>query len=231
MNNTVRIDVEDQTYTIETGSSVSVMSFDHVFHEAVELTKRLKKRGIVHVPPTERERGSLELFEHRMQLLAVYEKINDSETWFDGRTPTKVRTALESLRRSGHKARIIAGDPETGLDWFSDEFSVGRVSRSGGAMKGPIMLTDSQYGGPLINTASIVKIIDLTEKCELFCHKGYHQNELSIEPGDRSHELRGHSHVVLQNGEYGWAELRGCKSLTEAEHVVAFLQGRSSIPV
>ena len=70
-----------------------------------------------------------------------------TETHFHSETPYPVRMVLESARINGQRIRLFLGDKKTGVCW-SDEFDViGKVSRSTGTQKIPILLKNSRSSG------------------------------------------------------------------------------------
>ena len=81
-------------------------------------------------------------------------------TFYDLRTPAKVVMALESARKHGFTIRLFMGDRETGESWSEENDVSGRVSRSFGPRKVPILLNNrNSRGGPAILDHCIVGII------------------------------------------------------------------------
>ena len=80
-------------------------------------------------------------------------------TYYHHDTPAAVITILEDARRTGTRIRLSYGDTETGRDWL-DEWDVeGRVSRSMGPVKVPILLPRrTSIGGPALLEHCIVRI-------------------------------------------------------------------------
>ncbi|MFT3991207.1 MAG: hypothetical protein QM680_07335 [Luteolibacter sp.] len=109
------------------------------------------------------------------------------KTWFDSRTPPKVKTVLEKLRGDrNHLVRLWYGDPETGRAWLEECDTIGIVSRSGGVLKSPILLVQpGAFSGPIISTSNILRI-DLLQGDRrghlktLWKHKSFYHPELRI---------------------------------------------------
>lgn len=102
-----------------------------------------------------------------------YYQIN--ETSFDARTPQNVAEILESARISKERIRIYLGDTKTGRDWKEEFGVIGRVGRSSGIYRVPILLYNRRSnGGGEILTRCIVKIETTRGKRILYQHEKYH---------------------------------------------------------
>jgi hypothetical protein len=80
-------------------------------------------------------------------------------TYYHHNTPAAVIQVLEQARQTGTRIRLHYGDTETGRDWL-DEFGVeGRIGRSMGPVKVPILLArTTSIGGPALLEHCVVKI-------------------------------------------------------------------------
>lgn len=84
-----------------------------------------------------------------------YEEVNG--TSYHKQTPVMIREILENLRASQRRVVVIYGDTETGRAWGDVEF--GRVSRSMGPVKVPLLIHNSRsYGGGAMLDHCIVGI-------------------------------------------------------------------------
>lgn len=120
-------------------------------------------------------------------------------TYYHRDTPAEVIDALEGVRRSGARIRLRYGDTETGRDWL-DEFDVeGRIGRSMGPVKVPILLDRrTSSGGPALLEHCIVTIRQTGKDGRtLFRHPKYHTPALVVQ---RSSEP-GYEADVLANGK------------------------------
>lgn len=84
-----------------------------------------------------------------------------SGTYYDADAPDAVIMALESARRSGRRVRLFIGDPATGKAWQEEYDVCGRVSRTMGPVKAPLLINNARsLGGGIIGAANVVAIID-----------------------------------------------------------------------
>ena len=102
-----------------------------------------------------------------------YKVMND--TWYNVATDDNMIRLLEQLRKSGERVRFHWGDTETGLDW-GDQFDVsGRVSRSWGPVKIPLLVHNRRsLGGRSILSHCILKITYSRGKQLIYQHPKYH---------------------------------------------------------
>ena len=80
-------------------------------------------------------------------------------TYYHENTPTAVISVLERARQNGTRIRLSYGDTESGRDWLEEWDVEGRISRSMGPVKVPILLARStSIGGPALLEHCILKI-------------------------------------------------------------------------
>lgn len=224
----VTLNTDQNLFVIKSGNSVSCLGFEEAFNQSKELASRLLARGINVIAPLLSEKGTLQQYTHYQELLKSYHLIKDNKTWFDSSTPAKARKALESLRLSGNKARVFIGDTETGRDWLEEFDTIGRVARSSGAMKTPLLISEKEYGGPALLTSCVLRIIDLDTKEELYRHPKYFVPKMEFTEAASYDKAIGYTHSVLVENERGDMELRSnFKSIGQAAHWLAFMQGTS----
>lgn len=104
-----------------------------------------------------------------------YAKVNG--TSYDPRTPHEVAVVLETARARGFRIRVHYGDTETGRDWMDRYHVTGRVGRSCGPVKIPVLVHNkSSMGGPGILDHCIVRIRHANRKDggDLYRHPDYH---------------------------------------------------------
>jgi len=99
----------------------------------------------------------------------------ESGTCYYSETSSEMINLLERLRDYGSRVRFHWGDTKTGLDW-GDEYMVwGRIGRSCGDCKIPLLVHNSRsLGGPAISTDSIVKISAKGGRT-IYQHPKYHK--------------------------------------------------------
>ena len=100
-----------------------------------------------------------------------YKVINN--TWYNEDTSEEVIRILENARICDLRVRIFYGDNKTGEDWLEDYDVMGRIGRSGGAVRVPLLLKKiNSTGGEEILTNCIVKIT--IDKKTVYQHENYH---------------------------------------------------------
>lgn len=230
---------ERQHYVISTGNSVSIVGFDVVYEQAREIIRRFKalsestllaKLGdalVNLVMPGEDQIGTVQLYSQYQALMAGYSKLDDKATWFDARTPGKVRRALEAARRSTDTFRIFSGDSTTGLDWMDQYDTIGRIQRSNDAMKVPLLVPSGQCGGPALWTSSIVRIINVTKGTEVYRHPNYHLPKLVMDEAASYDKSDGFTHCIKIEKDGGLDTLKLFRSQGKAAHWLAFMNGES----
>lgn len=88
---------------------------------------------------------------------AKYQIVNG--TAYHAETPPAVVAAIEGVRASGQRIRLHYGDPDTGRDWMEEFDVTGRVGRSGGSIRVPLLLYSARStGAPSVLDHCIVRI-------------------------------------------------------------------------
>lgn len=149
-------------------------------------------------------------------------KVSESGTYYSNETPDEVIRVLESVRGTNQRVKIYLGDRETGRDWMEEDGKIGKVGRSTGPIKIPILLrTMSSHGGGGILENAIVKIATSPTSSErvLYQHPGYHQPEIVIMDGDLEDKPE-YTHMVRIGGE----TYSRHTSLRSAQRLVALLR-------
>lgn len=111
----------------------------------------------------ERQARYLRVDEHDREGNTVYFTYNQDRfckvvdgVYYDARMKNRLILALARARASGERVRLYWGDPVTGRAWGDVES--GRVGRTGGMIKSPILVYNRRsYGGEIISK-SIVKV-------------------------------------------------------------------------
>lgn len=105
-------------------------------------------------------------------------------TTYHAQTPQAVIDVLERARWSEQRIRLHYGDTKTGSDWLEEYGVTGRIGRSTGSQKIPIMIANAQsMGGPGILDHCIVKITTTIQpKQVLYQHPKYQKPALRIAP-------------------------------------------------
>lgn len=153
-----------------------------------------------------------------------------SGTHYDDRTPKELVDLLEDARINRHHVRVFYGDTTTGEDWLESFASVGRISRSMGRIKVPIMLQRSNsYGGPAILTHCIVRL--LVNDVEVYRHENYIQPALFINPGTTTADGILYKAEVYKIDRFYRSQLVArFKSIGEASRWIDFMLGKRRTP-
>jgi len=108
--------------------------------------------------------------------------IIDGTTYQEG-TPQKVISILERARKDGTRIRVHYGDQITGEDWLDEFGMTGRIGRSMGPVKIPLILASRRsYGGSGILTDCIVRIREAKGGRELYRHPKYNYGNITTKP-------------------------------------------------
>lgn len=214
---TVTLNEEQKLYVIPFSGGYSCFGFENCWRDVVDLSQKLG-----HAAPGESLKGTLACYELHQKLVLEFGKSPKSQrTWFTPGTDPKVSDILERYRKSDSLLRLFLGDPSTGRDWTEENDVVGRVGRSGGFMKVPLLVTPGDDGGGAILTDSIVRLMDVSTNKELYRCANYQSPDLKLAPCDDP---------ALP--QYKWAGYREneliarFESLYDASEWLEFLTGR-----
>lgn len=236
----VTINVEQRLFVIPCGGGgYSCYGFDNCFNASVQLVERLNKHlsakaklaGKQYVMPDPAKKETLEAYEHYQILLDALRNCPAASkaTWFDPKTPAKVKKVLEDAHESRHILRLFLGDAETGHDWCAENDVIGCIGRTGGILKSPILLEplrehgDIRFadGGGVILTASILRIADVTTNEELYRAPNYQVPQLGIVESTE----QGFTHTVTRDGE----TQANFKRYEDAARYLAFMIGATYV--
>lgn len=142
-------------------------------------------------------------------------KVSDSGTYYSEKTSDEVIRVLESIRGTSQRVKIYVGDKVTGKDWMEESDKTGKIGRSSGPIKIPILLStvDSTGGGAILDDC-IVKIVTSPASTGrvLYQHPNYHQGEMVITeeglPGkpEYTHTLRIDGEVYSRHTSFRSAQ-------------------------
>ncbi len=142
-------------------------------------------------------------------------KVSDSGTYYSEETPDEVIKVLESVRGTNQRIKIYVGDRVTGRDWMEESDKTGKIGRSSGPIKIPILLpmVGSTGGGSILDDC-IVKIITspAANGRVLYQHPKYYQPEMKITeeglPGnpEYTHTLRIDGEVYSRHTSFRSAQ-------------------------
>jgi hypothetical protein len=125
-----------------------------------------------------------------------------SGTYYHDTTPRKVIDALEHAMRTRARVRLFYGDAKTGRDWLQEWNVTGRVGRSMGPIKIPLLLSSSRsIGGGAILTDSIVRMF--VGRVEVYRHPKYKVPTVNITGNNPWHAwVNGQVHASASFNTY-----------------------------
>lgn len=127
-------------------------------------------------------------------------------------TPGEVIRILEDARTSGRILRIHYGDRLTGRDWLEENDVQGRISRSTGRIKIPILVAPGEDGGPGLLDNCIVKITTASKpRRTLWQHPSYHTPELELT------EITSQEQAPLSDGLHHLLWAKGYRYIVKAD--------------
>jgi len=138
-----------------------------------------------------------------------------SGTCYHQETSDQVIRLLERLMKSGTEVRIYCGDTKTGQSWHEEFDVVGRIGRSTGSIKIPLLVPKGDCGGPGLLDHCILRID--SRKGTLYQHKKFRVGDMSLSKGD---DKRLPWEVFIDNVLHARFELN-----VEAIKFMDFLQG------
>lgn len=220
---------KQRLFVIPSGEGYSCLGFDVVYGYCLELVERIKK---YHLEKPEAlpeilasEIGYPVQYEQYRMLLGVVDD-HDIGTWFDHGTLLKVRRILETCRKEGIEIRLFYGD-DNGRSWLEENDIMGRVGRSTGVMKIPLLIADGECGGAGILDRRIVKIINANTREVLYAHENFHVPEMVIQQTEKDLLDKGYpKYSVLVTNSSGEMEVHArFDTYGQAAHWVAFMSG------
>lgn len=136
-------------------------------------------------------------------------------------TNDRVINILECARQNRSRIRIWYGDTKTGRDWMEVFDTIGRIGRSCGTTKIPILIkTERSMGGMAILDDCIVKIT--IDKQTVYQHPKFYTPEMEIREASDSLKKEGYFFSVFAGGQ----NIRSCKTRQQAENEILFHTGK-----
>jgi hypothetical protein len=105
-----------------------------------------------------------------------------SGTCYHQETPDQVMRILESCMKSGEIVRVFYGDTKSGQSWHDEFDMVGRIGRSTGSIKIPLIVPKGECGGPGLLDHCIIRI-DTREET-LYQHNKFRVGEMTLFQGN-----------------------------------------------
>jgi hypothetical protein len=165
---TMTICPQSRLFVLRHENGYSCLGFDVVFKRLLQYARMLGLPS-----PVEHEVGTSAQFAAYQVAERAYIATRPTETLYDPDTLPEVRKLLEAYRKSGAKVRIFLGDALTGQDWLNECDVYGRIGRSTGPLKVPLLVEPGEHGGSAILTACIVRIVDGKTRKDVWRHPRY----------------------------------------------------------
>ncbi len=105
-----------------------------------------------------------------------------SGTCYHQETPDQVIRLLEKLQNSGIEVSIYYGDTQTGQSWHDEFDAVGRIGRSTGSIKIPLLVPSGDCGGTGLLDHCIIRI-DARDRT-LYQHKSFRVGDMTLSKCD-----------------------------------------------
>lgn len=167
----ITINKEQQLYVLTTPTGTSCYGFKNCQSAITELANRM---GLAFPDPA--EYGTLEQYEMYRKYVGLFKTHPSNRlTWFDAGTATEVKRILEMAIESNRKLRLFFGDADTGRDWMEEHDTVGKIGRSTGPMRVPLLLDSKGEGGPAILTRNVIRIQNASNGQDMYLHPKYQE--------------------------------------------------------
>lgn len=112
-------------------------------------------------------------------------KISENGTAFHEKTDEKICAILDRYINNRNRLKLYYGDVETGRDWYEEMDTAGRIGRSTGTVKIPLLIaTKRSTGGGSILDHCIVKIKDTETGIVLYQNVNYQKPSFEIVESD-----------------------------------------------
>lgn len=217
----VTLNTEQRLYVIPCGGGYSCLGFDNARDHANQIARRLKQPALAfgdgdHGSPTGYAK-------YQAAIEAWGRSPLTRQTYFDPGTDPKAARALETCRRDGRKVRLMLGDTATGRSWLDEHDVVGRIGRSTGSLKVPLLIEPGADGGVAILTDCLLRIVDWGSHQDLYRHPAFRTPDLAIRRAEAKDELPWQ---VLHDGTVA----AGFSDVGKAGAYLAFMCGETVEP-
>lgn len=217
----VTINAEQRLFVIPCGDGYTCRGFDNLAMELNLLVGRipLLKRFAGEVSRS--VAGTLDQYALYRRLIDVLARHSyRTPTWFHPDTPVELQAILERCRENRTPVRCFFGNPKTGRDSL-EEFNVtGRVGRSTGILRIPLLVPDGDCGGDSLSSERVVKLVATRSGRVLWQHAAYHIPQLALVPDE------SHPGITWRLDVDGQCQAR-YRDIGEAAEHVAFITGRT----
>ncbi len=204
--NKVSINVEQQLYVIDDGEGYTCFGFANARDHANQIARALGRTELTFTDEDYATLAGYEKYGHAVH--AWSHSPLTRTTYFEPGTDIKAARELESCRSHHRKVRLILGDTSSGEPWLEEHDVVGRIGRTMGALKVPLLIEPGEDGGGAILCACLLAIVDWKSGDVLYRHPAYREIDLSIKPSgdtERPWDVLRHEEVVASFRDIGQA--------------------------
>ena len=178
----ITLNTERQLYVLDHGHGYTCFGFSNARDHTNQMAARLNRPDLAF---GEADFGAISGYQKYLAAVDAWGRSTlNRKTYFDPETDPKAAHVLERCRKEDTKVRLIQGDTETGRTWLDEHDVVGRIGRSAGALKVPLLIEPGADGGTAILTACLLAIIDWGSGEFLYRHPRYRAPDLLIRPSD-----------------------------------------------
>lgn len=178
----VTLNAERQLYVLAQGDGYSCFGFANARDHAAQIAERLHRPDLA---LQAQDFGALSGYEKYLAAVQAWGASSCSrQTYFDPGTAPQAARVLEQSRQKGNTVRLILGDVDTGRSWLEEHDVVGRIGRSTGNLKVPLLIEPGAHGGTAIPTACLLAIVDWEGGAFLYRHLAFTPPELQIQRTD-----------------------------------------------
>lgn len=213
------------------GGIVVTHGFDQVFRRCKEFVHHLGKHLGEADPRTRIDPAKIGTIEQYEQFKALQDELkhhNVNDTWYSHGIDQKLIQVFERLRASGEEVRVWQGHVTTGRAWIELDHAdcIGRISRSSGSMKIPLLIGRDGYDKGTLFDHSCLRIVRINDAKELWRHPLFHVPYLSIVPNDDPQSRdEGFEWVVLADNDGKYERVACFKDIATAGVFVAVTRG------
>lgn len=202
----ITLNTERQLYVLDHGHGYTCFGFANARDHSNQIAERLGRPELAFGADDFGAPGGYQKYLSSIQAWGASPL--SRKTYFDPGTDPKVARVLERCRNAGNKVRLIQGDTATGRAWLDEHDVVGKIGRSTGTLKVPLLIEPGESGGSAILTACLLGIVDWENGEFLFRHPAYRAPSLTIRRGDaadRPWEVHDAHDVIARFSEIGKA--------------------------
>lgn len=183
----VTLNPDQRLYVIPCGDGYTCLGFDNARGHADQIAARLQRPDLAFAPG---DHGALDGYAKYQAAIAAWGRSPlTQQTYFDPGTEPKAARALERCRRDRRKVRLVLGDTATGRSWLEEHDVVGRIGRSTGTMKVPLLVEPDEDGGTAILTNCLLRLIAWDSGRDLYRHPAYRVPDLAIQRAPEQTDL------------------------------------------